>query len=153
MLRALKRARGFEMDDFTPISSLAGGALIGLAASLLLVAAGRIAGISGITGGLLFPARGDVCWRALFIIGLLVAGAVAALVAPESIGSSPHALPVLAAAGLLVGVGTRLGNGCTSGHGVCGISRLSPRSVAATVVFMAAGMMTVLLTRWLGGAS
>jgi uncharacterized membrane protein YedE/YeeE len=141
------------MHDFTPISSLAGGVLIGLAASLLLVAAGRIAGISGITGGLLFPARGDVRWRALFLLGLFAVGGVAALFAPGSIGSSPHSLPVLAAAGLLVGVGTRLGNGCTSGHGVCGISRLAPRSIVATVVFMATGVLSVLLARWLGGGS
>jgi uncharacterized protein len=141
------------MHDFTPIPALAGGALIGLAASLLLVAAGRIAGISGITGGLLFPARGDVRWRTLFLLGLVAAGIFAVLLAPGSIGTSPRSLPVLAVAGLLVGIGTRLGNGCTSGHGVCGISRLAPRSISATVVFMAAGMLSVLLTRWLGGAS
>jgi uncharacterized membrane protein YedE/YeeE len=141
------------MHDFTPVPALAGGALIGLAASLLLVAAGRVAGISGITGGLLFPARGDVRWRALFLLGLVVAGIVAALLGPGSIGSSPRSLPALAAAGLLVGIGTRLGNGCTSGHGVCGISRLAPRSISATIVFMATGMLSVLVARWLGGAS
>jgi uncharacterized membrane protein YedE/YeeE len=142
-----------SMHDFTPIPALAGGALIGLAASLLLVAAGRIAGISGITGGLLFPARGDVRWRALFVLGLVSAGAGAALLAPGSIGASPRSYAALAIAGLLVGVGTRLGNGCTSGHGVCGISRFAPRSIAATVVFMSTGMLAVLLTRWLGGVS
>lgn len=141
------------MHDFTPISALAGGALIGVAASLLLIAAGRIAGISGITGGLLFPTRGDRRWRVLFVIGLLGAGVIAAFVAPESIGTSPRSIAVLAAAGLLVGAGTRLGNGCTSGHGVCGISRLAPRSIAATLVFMLTGMLSVLLVRWLGGAS
>ena len=141
------------MHDFTPISALAGGALIGLAASLLLVAAGRVAGISGIAGGLLFPARGDVRWRALFIGGLVGAGLVAAFLAPQAIGSSPRSYAVLAIAGLLVGIGTRLGNGCTSGHGVCGISRLAPRSIAATLVFMGTGATAVLLMRWIGGAS
>lgn len=140
------------MHDFSPIPALAGGALIGLAASLLLVAAGRIAGISGVTGGLLFPARGDVRWRALFIVGLVSAGIGAALFAAGSIGTSPRSYGTLALAGLLVGVGTRLGNGCTSGHGVCGISRFAPRSIAATIVFMGTGMLAVLLTRWLGGA-
>ena len=140
------------MHDFTPWPALAGGALIGLAASLLLLAAGRIAGISGITGGVLFPVRGDVRWRALFLIGLLSAGLAAALFAPESIGSSPRSFATLAVAGLLVGVGTRLGNGCTSGHGVCGISRLAPRSIAATVVFMFTGMLAVIVSRSLGVA-
>jgi uncharacterized membrane protein YedE/YeeE len=141
------------MHDFTPIQALVGGALIGLAASLLLVATGRIAGISGITGGVLFPAPGDVRWRVLFVIGLLAAGLAAAVFAPESIGASPRSYAVLALAGLLVGIGTRLGNGCTSGHGVCGISRLAPRSIAATAVFMLAGMVAVLVARVLGGAS
>lgn len=141
------------MHDFTPIAALAGGALIGLAASLLLVSAGRIAGISGITSGLLFPTRGDVRWRVLFLLGLVSAGAVAALLAPDSIGTSPRSMVALAAAGLLVGVGTRLGGGCTSGHGVCGISRLAPRSIAATLVFVATGMLTVVVVRWLGGAA
>ena len=141
------------MHDFTPFPALAGGALIGAAASLLLITAGRIAGISGITGGLLFPTRGDIRWRALFLFGLVAAGVIAALIAPASIGTSPRSLVVIAIAGGLVGVGTRLGNGCTSGHGVCGISRLSPRSIAATIVFMATGMLTVLATRWIGGGS
>ena len=141
------------MHDFTPLSALAGGALLGLAASLLLVLAGRIAGISGITGGLLFPVRGDVSWRALFVFGLLGAGIAAAVLAPEAIGTSPRSNGALAVAGLLAGVGTRLGNGCTSGHGVCGISRLAPRSIAATVVFMFTGMLAVVAARWLGVAS
>lgn len=140
------------MNDFTPISALVGGVIIGLSATLLLVGSGRIAGISGILGGLLVPTRGDRLWRGLFMLGLLIAGGVAAAVAPESIGSSPRSLPVLAAAGLLVGVGTRIGNGCTSGHGVCGISRLSPRSLVATITFIAAGMLVVRGFAWLGGA-
>jgi uncharacterized protein len=141
------------VHDFTPISALAGGGLIGLAASLLLVTTGRIAGISGITGGVLFPARGDLRWRVLFLLGLIGAGVLAAVLAPESIGHSPRSYATLTVAGLLVGIGTRLGNGCTSGHGVCGISRLAPRSIAATPVFMTTGALTVLLVRWLGGAS
>jgi uncharacterized membrane protein YedE/YeeE len=140
------------MHDFTPITALIGGGIIGLAATLLLVGSGRVAGISGILGGLLVPTRGDVLWRALFMLGLVAAGVVAALVAPDSIGVSPRSLPVLAVAGLLVGVGTRLGNGCTSGHGVCGISRMSPRSLVATVTFIAAGMIMVRLFTMLGGA-
>lgn len=141
------------MHDFTPISALVGGGIIGIAATLLLVGNGRIAGISGILGGLLVPTRGDRLWRALFMLGLVAAGVVAALIAPDSIGSSPRSLPVLAAAGLLVGVGTRLGNGCTSGHGVCGISRMSPRSLVATITFIGAGMVIVRLFALLGGAS
>jgi uncharacterized membrane protein YedE/YeeE len=138
------------MADFTPIPALVGGALIGLAASILLIANGKVAGISGILAGLL--GRAELQWRGWFVGGLLLAG-VLALFAPASIGSSPRSLPVLAVAGLLVGVGTRLGGGCTSGHGVCGISRLSARSIAATVVFVALGMFVVRAFAWLGGLS
>ena len=136
-----------HLATFTPWSSLAGGALIGLAAALLILLDGRIAGISGIVAGLLRPAPGEVAWRAAFVLGLIGAPAVRAVF---------EALPViridtgwggLACAGLLVGVGTRCGSGCTSGHGVCGISRLSLRSFAATATFMAAGFATVFLLR------
>lgn len=140
------------MHDFTPWPALAGGVLIGGAVSLLLMAAGRIAGISGITGGVLFPVRGEVSWRALFLLGLLGAGLAAAVFAPQAIGASPRSYAQLALAGVLVGVGARLGNGCTSGHGVCGISRLAPRSIAATIIFMIAGMLSVLGSHLLGGA-
>lgn len=140
------------MQDFTPLSALAGGVLIGLAASVLLIASGRVAGISGIVGGLLTPTRGDRLWRALFVLGLVVAGVGAALLAPERVGSSPRSLTTLMVAGLLVGIGTRLGNGCTSGHGVCGISRLSPRSLLATLTFIATGVLAVGAFRLLGGA-
>lgn len=140
------------MHDFTPYSALAGGALIGLAASLLLVANGRIAGVSGIATGLMSRTRGDVAWRALFVGGLVAAGAIAAVVAPAAIGFSPRALPLLAIGGLLVGFGTRIGNGCTSGHAVCGLSRLSVRSLVATLAFMASGMLTVFVLRRLGVA-
>ena len=141
------------MHDFTPISALIGGLIIGVAASVLLIGSGRVAGISGILGGLLVPKQGDTLWRALFVLGLVLPGVVAAVLAPEAIGSSPRSLATLAFAGLLVGVGTRLGNGCTSGHGVCGMSRLSPRSLAATVSFIGLGMIVVRLLAALGGGS
>ena len=140
------------MHDFTPVPALIGGILIGLAATLLLIGSGRVAGVSGILGGLLVPMAGDRRWRALFFLGLISAGAVAAWLAPESIGRSPRSLPMLAAAGLLVGVGTRIGNGCTSGHGVCGLSRLSPRSLVSTLTFIAVGMVTAYIVGSLRGS-
>jgi len=133
------------MHDFTPVSALIGGGLIGLAASLLLLGNGRIAGVSGILGGLILGPRGDRAWRAFFLSGLLGAGILAAVFSPHSLGDSPRTWPTLIVAGLLVGVGTRLGQGCTSGHGVCGISRLSTRSLVATALFIAAGMLAVRL--------
>jgi uncharacterized protein len=136
---------------FTPLSALGGGILIGLGAALLLIVNGRIAGISGILSSFRLPERGEVSWRGLFLLGLLVAGATAALFVPASLGTSPRSLSVLAAAGLLVGAGTRMGNGCTSGHGVCGISRGSLRSVVATCTFVITGVITVTLVRVLGG--
>ena len=141
------------MHNLTPWSALAGGVLIGIAASLLLVANGRVAGISGMLGGLLLPKRGDVLWRALFVFGLVLAGGVAFVIAPQSFGASPVGLAGLALAGLLVGAGTRIGNGCTSGHGVCGLSRLSARSLIATLTFIATGVITVVVVRLVGGAS
>ncbi|HZF84513.1 MAG TPA: YeeE/YedE family protein [Burkholderiaceae bacterium] len=132
---------------FTPWRSLAGGALIGLAAAILVVANGRIAGISGILGGLLRPARNDWGWRLAFVAGLLAAPTVYALVAPLPVPRIEAGTAVLVIAGLLVGFGTRLGSGCTSGHGVCGLARMSPRSLAATLCFMAAGFATVFLVR------
>lgn len=141
------------MHDFTPVSALVGGLIIGVAASLLLIGSGRVAGISGILGGLLVPKQGDTLWRVLFLLGLLLPGIAAAVLAPNAIGSSPRSLAVLALAGLLVGAGTRLGGGCTSGHGVCGMSRLSPRSLVATISFIALGMVVVRLLAAIGGAS
>jgi hypothetical protein len=139
------------MSHFTPWSALLGGGLIGLAASILLLSIGRVAGVSGIAGGVLRPRRGDVLWRVWFVLGLLAAGALFARLSPESMTASPRSLVLVVIAGLLVGVGTRLGNGCTSGHGVCGISRLSPRSLIATVTFMSTGILMVTLVRILGG--
>jgi uncharacterized membrane protein YedE/YeeE len=130
---------------FTPWASLAGGLLVGVAAAMLILFNGRIAGISGIVGGLLRPVRGDVGWRAAFVAGL-----VAAPLAWLAVAAAPRLH--VAAAGLLVGVGTRLGSGCTSGHGVCGISRGSLRSLAATATFMAAGFAVVFVVRHVLGA-
>ncbi|HHO52782.1 MAG TPA: YeeE/YedE family protein [Deltaproteobacteria bacterium] len=141
------------MDNFTPISALLGGALIGTAASIMLYFNGRIAGISGIYGGLLRPTPGDTAWRATFVGGLLLGGLALALFAPDTIAPpSTRSLLATALAGLLVGVGVRMGNGCTSGHGVCGLSRFSRRSLVATGSFMATGFATAsLLHLWLGG--
>lgn len=131
------------MEYFTPGASLLGGAIIGFAASVLLLGAGRVAGISGIVGGLLLPRAGDTAWRVLFVAGLLVGGLGLRLVDPALVRSDlDRSAAALVAAGMLVGFGTRLGNGCTSGHGVCGISRGSARSLVATVTFMAAGIAT-----------
>ncbi|ODP34267.1 YeeE/YedE family protein [Pandoraea sp. ISTKB] len=136
---------------FTPWASLAGGVLVGLAAVWLMLSSGRIAGISGIVGGLLRPRAGDVGWRVAFIVGLMAAPWVyrAVAVVPEAQIDASTAM--LLGAGLLVGFGTRLGSGCTSGHGVCGLSRLSWRSLVATLCFMAAGFLTVYVVRHLLG--
>ena len=132
---------------FTPWASLAGGILIGLATALLLLANGRVAGISGILGGLLRPSRGDIAWRVTFILGLFVAPLVWLTMGAMPPAQIDHSPALLAAGGLLVGIGTRFGNGCTSGHGVCGIARLSPRSLLATACFLAAGFVTVFIVR------
>ena len=136
-----------DWAHFTPWSSLAGGLLIGVATAMFLLLNGRIAGISGILGGLLRPMAGDIGWRVAFILGLLVAPLVYGLVAPLPSAQIDADTASLVMAGLLVGVGTRYGSGCTSGHGVCGLSRLSPRSLIATAAFMAAGFVTVFMVR------
>lgn len=138
-----------DLNAFTPASALMGGALIGVGAALFVLFNGRIAGISGVLGGLLRPKTGDVSWRLAFVIGLLIAPAVYQLVhvLPASRVDSSDWLLIIA--GVLVGVGTRYGGGCTSGHGVCGLSRFSVRSLVATVVFMVAGFVTVFITRHL----
>jgi uncharacterized protein len=129
------------------LHALVGGVMIGSAAALLLVAHGRIAGISGVVGSLLPPAAGDRSWRVAFLAGLLAAGAIGGLLAPSATVGSARSLPVLVGAGLLVGFGTRLGGGCTSGHGVCGVARLSRRSLVAVAIFMATAALTV----WIAG--
>ncbi len=137
----------------TPLLSLLGGALIGLSAACLLLVSGRIAGVSGILAGVLAPRRGEVLWRALFVAGLVAGGAIAHHLYPDAFASTlSRSTPTLAAAGLLVGFGTRLGNGCTSGHGVCGVGRLSPHSLAAVATFVAAGMATVATLRLMGAS-
>lgn len=140
------------MDNFTPVSALIGGLLIGAAAALLLVLNGKIAGISGILGGLFQCDRRDALWRVAFLSGLVIApflyAAFGGHLPPVAIESSAGLLVV---AGLLVGFGTRLGAGCTSGHGVCGISRGSPRSLVATAIFLVTALATVFITRHLGG--
>ena len=138
-----------DWNAFTPWSALAGGAIIGIAAAMLVLLNGRIAGISGIVGGLLKPARGDVGWRVAFILGLAGAPLVYTLLSAVPRPQIDASYLALAVAGLLVGVGTRYGAGCTSGHGVCGLSRLSPRSLVATAVFMSAGFATVFVLRHL----
>jgi uncharacterized membrane protein YedE/YeeE len=142
------------LDNFTPLPALLGGVLIGLATSAFLVLEGRIAGITGIVGGLLKPVPGDRSWRYVFVLGLLVGGAVLRLAAPDVFEEPGAQTGTLVAAGLLVGFGTRLGSGCTSGHGVCGNSRLSMRSAVATATFIVAGVVTVFVARHLvGGAA
>lgn len=134
------------------IAALLGGALVGLSASLLLLLQGRIAGISGILGGLLPPTAGDADWRVAFVAGLVVAGAVATIASPDAFDSTPlRTVGVTAVAGLLVGYGTRLGNGCTSGHGICGLTRFSVSSLASVITFMAAGGLTVFVVEHLLG--
>ena len=145
-----------DLEAFTPWFSLAGGLLIGIASTLLLVFNGRVAGISGIYGAALTGSeplsRG--AWRWAFVAGLVGAGALMVPLAPELFAVATDRAPwMFAAAGLLVGLGTRLGNGCTSGHGVCGMSRMSRRSLVATAVFISTGALTVYLARTLGGAS
>lgn len=136
---------------FTPWPALIGGVLIGLAAAMFVLLNGRIAGISGVMGGLFKPTQGDVAWRAVFVLGLVAAPSVYALFSALPRPQVDASWAALAVAGLLVGVGTRYGSGCTSGHGVCGLARLSPRSLVATVTFMGAGFATVFAIRHVSG--
>ena len=136
-----------DWAHFTPWSSLAGGVLIGIAAAMLVLLNGRIAGISGIVGGLLLPKTGDAAWRVAFIVGLLLAPVAVTLFSRQPFPRIDAGFGTLIVAGLLVGVGTSYGSGCTSGHGVCGLSRLSPRSLVATAAFMLAGIATVFVAR------
>ena len=141
-----------DWTHFTPWTSLAGGVVLGIAAAMFLLLNGRILGISGVVGGLLRAARGDRSWRVTFLLGLLAAPLAGALWIPAGWLSAPRidaSYAMVVMAGLLVGFGTRLGSGCTSGHGVCGLSRLSPRSAVATAGFMVAGFATVFVLRHL----
>ena len=141
------------MENFTPIAATIGGALLGLGAAMLMLFHGRIAGISGIFGGLLSPKVGELSWRVAFVLGLVAGGVVMAMVYPS--GFAVHvdrSTGALIAAGLLVGFGTRLGSGCTSGHGICGLSRFSPRSLVATITFMLTGAIAAtIVTQFVGG--
>lgn len=136
-----------DWNHFTPWASLGGGVLLGLASALFILLNGRVLGVSGILGGLVRPRPGNTGWRIAFVAGLLVAPTLWRLFAQPVVPRIEASEAVLVIAGLLVGWGTRYGSGCTSGHGVCGLSRLSPRSLAATLAFMAAGFATVYLVR------
>lgn len=135
--------------EVTPLTSLMGGMLIGGAASILILLNGRIAGISGILGGLLNPQKNDIVWRLAFLFGLVISPVIYSTVHPLPSVTVNAGSKTIIIAGILVGIGTRYGSGCTSGHGVCGISRLSPRSVAATFAFIIAGAFAVFLVRQL----
>ena len=140
------------MTDFTPISALLGGALIGLSAVLLMAFNGRIAGMTGILSGLLPPVSSDWAWRAAFVSGAIVAPALLTALSGYDVGFvSPVPMPWIVISGLIVGVGVYFASGCTSGHGVCGMARLSPRSIAATTTFMVAAVATVFTIRHLLG--
>ncbi len=138
-----------DTANFTPGLSLLGGILAGVASALFILNNGRIAGISGILGGLLNPRKDDVLWRIAFLLGLIAAPAITFMFIPAPVVTIEAETVTLLIAGVLVGVGTRYGAGCTSGHGICGLSRLSPRSLIATLTFMAAGMAVVFVMRHL----
>ena len=140
------------MENFTPASAVMGGVLIGLSATLLLLANGRIAGISGIANGLFTRSAGDKAWRAFFLLGLVMGAGSYVTLFGLNFEIPQRELPMLLIAGLLVGFGTRLGNGCTSGHGVCGIARLSIRSLVATGVFLVTAIVTVWVATQVTGA-
>lgn len=140
------------MENFTPVSALIGGVLIGVSATLLLLFNGRIAGVSGILGGLIITTPGDRLWRALFLAGLIISGLVYQFIAPGVFSARPdYPLVLLIPGAFIVGFGTRMGGGCTSGHGVCGIGRLSRRSIVATVLFITTGVITVYVIRHVTG--
>lgn len=140
-----------DFTHFTPVAALVGGLIIGLAAAVLVLGTGRIAGISGIVGGLLLRPRGDMDWRIAFLIGLMGAPVVAALLGHPVVPEIAAGWGEVLAAGFLVGIGTRYAGGCTSGHGVCGLSRGSVRSLVATLSFVTAGIVTVFVVRHVFG--
>lgn len=136
------------MENFTPVSALTGGALIGISATLLLLFNGRMAGVSGIMNGVFNSPKSEACWRLAFLAGLVAGAVLFDLIAPGFFTARQgYPLGLLAAGGFLVGFGTRMSNGCTSGHGICGIANLSPRSLLATLTFMACGIITVYIIR------
>ncbi|GAA0685688.1 YeeE/YedE family protein [Marinobacterium maritimum] len=143
--------------NFTPLPALLGGALIGLSAAFLLYAKGRVAGISGIAGGIIYPeAKDDISWRLVFVIGLVLGGLIYQAIGLGANVEQIQAVvskPMLILGGLLVGIGTQIGTGCTSGHGICGLARRSPRSLVATLCFMASAIVTVYITRHLIGVA
>ena len=139
------------MENFTPISAIAGGGLIGLSAALLLAINGRLAGISGILAGLLPPARSDRSWRLFFIVGLIGGTGIWLAASDGPVIAFDVGWPVVVLGGVLTGIGTRIGTGCTSGHGVCGLARLSPRSLVATLTFVGTGALTLFVVRHLLG--
>lgn len=140
------------MENFTPLASLVGGLLIGISSSLLYLGQGRIAGIMGIFNGLLGKINVDTLWRLFFVFGLILGGTTILFVSPTKTAINfSHPLPLFLIGGLLVGFGTRMGNGCTSGHGICGLGRRSPRSLVAVISFMLTGGITVFVLRMLGG--
>lgn len=141
-----------DWNNFTPWSALAGGALIGIAAAIFILFNGRIAGITGIVGGLIRPKIRDIGWRIAFILGLVISPLAWESFSPLPLIEIGASNALLAIAGLIVGISTRYGSGCTSGHGICGVSRLSPRSIIATLAFMATGFLTVYVMRHLIGA-
>lgn len=149
----LGRIQEWLSPEFDPAPAALGGALIGIAASAYLLTHGRVSGISGMVGDIIERRGGDRRLSVAFLGGLGASGLVAAAFAPDMVASSAAPLPMVVVAGLLVGYGTRLGSGCTSGHGVCGVSRLARRSIAATLTFIAVGIVTVTLARWIGGGS
>lgn len=139
-----------DLTNFTPWASLSGGLLLGVATASLILFHGRILGVSGILGGLIIPRAGDMAWRVAFLLGMAASPLVFFALAPAALATPPRIETgpgTIVLAGLLVGFGTQLGSGCTSGHGVCGLSRLSPRSLIATLSFMGAGFLTVYLLR------
>lgn len=146
-----------EIINFTPVPAFIGGALIGLAAAFLLFAKGRIAGISGIAGGIIYPEQtSDIYWRILFVLGLILGGFIyqwSGLGVGVDQIEAMVSKPLLILAGLLVGIGTQIGTGCTSGHGICGLARRSPRSLVATLCFMGSAIVTVFIVRHLLGVN
>jgi len=138
------------VEDFTPFSALLGGALIGLSVTILLLFNGRMAGISGIMNGLFHSPKNEVIWRFVFLLGLIIGTIIFNFISPDFFTPRQgYPIWLVAIGGFLVGIGTRLGNGCTSGHGICGIANLSKRSIFATITFMATGMITVYIIRHL----